>query len=74
MPLCHPCKYRCTFGPGLMAQPEAWEKARPRHDTTRNILVPGRHDLIYRVVFGPRSRPMGGHEHGPFKAGTKWPI
>jgi hypothetical protein len=32
------------------------------------------HGPIYRVGFGPRSRPMGGHGHNPFKAGTKWPI
>jgi hypothetical protein len=35
----HRKKYRCTFGLGLMGRPEA----RPRHDTARNILVPGRH-------------------------------
>jgi hypothetical protein len=50
------------------------KKARPRHDTTWNNLVSGRHDPLYRAGFGPRSRPMGGHEHCPFKAGTKWPI
>jgi hypothetical protein len=69
-----PCGYRCTFGPGLMGRPEARKKARPRHGTTRNILVSGQHGPIYRAGFGPRSRPMGGHEHDPFKAGTKWPI
>jgi hypothetical protein len=67
--------YRCTFGPGQMGRPEAREKkARPRHGTARNNLVPGRHGPLYRAGFGPRSRPMGGHGHGPFKAGTKWPI
>jgi hypothetical protein len=67
--------YRCTFGPGLMGRPEARKKkARPRHGTARNNLVPGRHDPLYRAGFGPRSRPMDGHGHGPFKAGTKWPI
>jgi hypothetical protein len=45
-----------------------------RHGTARNNLVPGRHGPLYRAGFGPRSRPMGGHEHGSFKAGTKWPI
>jgi hypothetical protein len=50
------------------------KKARPRHGTTRNILVPGRYGPIYRAGFGPRSRPLGGHEHDPFKADTKWPI
>jgi hypothetical protein len=57
-----------------MDRPEARKKARPRHGTTRNILVSGRPDPIYQVGFGPRSRPMGGHEHDPFKAGTKWPY
>jgi hypothetical protein len=57
-----------------MGQLEAWKKARPRHNTTRNILVSGRHGPIYRAGFGPRSRSMGGHEHDPFKSGTKWPI
>jgi hypothetical protein len=67
--------YRCTFGPGLMGRPEARKKkTRPRHGTTRNNLVPGRHGPLYRAGFGPRSWPMGGHEHGPFKAGTKRPI
>jgi hypothetical protein len=56
------------------AVPKHRKKARPRHGTTRNNLVPGRHDPLYRVGFGPRSRPMGGHEHDPFKADTKWPI
>jgi hypothetical protein len=54
--------------------PKHRKKARPRHDTTRNSLVSGRHGPLYRAGFGPRSRPMGGHEHDPFKAGTKWPI
>jgi hypothetical protein len=67
-------EYRCTFGPDLMGWPEARKKARPRHDTSRNILVSGRHDPIYWAGFGPKSRPMGGHEHGPFKADMKWPI
>jgi hypothetical protein len=66
--------YRFTFGPGLTGRPEARKKARPRHGTTRNILVPGRHGTIYQAGFGPRSWPMGGHEHDPFKADTKWPI
>jgi hypothetical protein len=70
----HACHYRCIFGLGLVGRPEARKKARPRHGTARNNLVPGRHGPLYRAGFGPRSRPMGGHEHGPFKAGTKWPI
>jgi hypothetical protein len=61
----------CTFGSGLMDRPEARKKARPRHGTTRNILVPGQHDTLYRAGFGLRSRPMSGHEYDPFKAGTK---
>jgi hypothetical protein len=56
------------------AGPKHVKKARPRHGTVQNNLVPGRHGPIYRAGFGPRSRPMGGHEHGPFKTGTKWPI
>jgi hypothetical protein len=51
-----------------------WLKARFRHDTTRNILVSDWHDLIFRTGFGLRLRPMGGHEHGPFKTDTKWLI
>jgi hypothetical protein len=74
LPIDHSLQYRCTFGPGLMGRPEARKKARPRHVTTQNILVPSRHDPLFRAGFGPRSRPMGGHEHDPFKADTKWPI
>jgi hypothetical protein len=66
--------YRCTFGTGLMGRPEARKKTRPRHDTARNNLVSGWHGPLYRAGFGPRSRPMGGHEHDPFNTGTKWPI
>jgi hypothetical protein len=66
--------YRCTFGPGLVGRPEARKKSTVQHGTTRNNLVSGRHGLLYRVGFEPRSRPMGGHEDGPFKAGTEWPI
>jgi hypothetical protein len=62
--------YRCTFEPGLMGRPEA----RPMYGTTRNNLVSGWHGPLYRAGFGPRSRPMGGHEHDPFNADTKWPI
>jgi hypothetical protein len=62
------------LGRARRAGPKHGKKTRLRHDTTRNILVPGRHGPIYRVGFGPRSRRMGGHEHGPFKASTKWPI
>jgi hypothetical protein len=43
-----------------MGRPEARKKARPRHDTSQNILVPGRHDPLFRAGFGPRSRPMAG--------------
>jgi hypothetical protein len=50
------------------------KKARPRHGTARNNLVPVRHGPLYRAGFGPRSHPMGGHEHDSFKADTKWPI
>jgi hypothetical protein len=57
-------KYRCTFGSGLMGRPEARKKSTAQ----------ARHGPIYRAGFGPRSRPMGRHEHDPFKAGTKWPI
>jgi hypothetical protein len=63
------CRYRCTFGSGLMGRPEAQKKS-----TAQNNLVLGRHGPLYRAGFGPRSRPMGGHGHGPFKADTKWPI
>jgi hypothetical protein len=68
--------YRCTFGPGMVGRAKARKKstAQARHGTARNNLVSGRHGPLYRVGFGPRSRPMGGHEHGPFKADTKWPI
>jgi hypothetical protein len=52
------------LGRGLVGQPEAWKKSTAQ----------ARHSPIYRAEFGPRSRPMGGHGHGPFKAGTKWPI
>jgi hypothetical protein len=62
------------LGRAWWAGPKHGKKARPRHGTTRNNLVPGRHGPLYRAGFGPRSRPMGGHEHDPFKAGTKWPI
>jgi hypothetical protein len=62
------------LGRAWWAGPKHEKKARPRHGTTRNNLVPGRHGPLYRAGFGPRSRSMGGHEHGPFKAGTKWPI
>jgi hypothetical protein len=65
-----------------MGRPEARKKAQPRHGMARNILVSGQHGPIYQAGFGPRSRPMGGHEHDPFKAhtrngpyrGTKRPI
>jgi hypothetical protein len=71
----HGGQYRCTFGPCLKGRPEAREKkTRPRHGTTQNNLVPGWHGPIYQAGYGPRSRPMGGHEHDLFKAGTKWPI
>jgi hypothetical protein len=45
----------------------------PARSTKKNTAQT-RHDLIYRAGFGPRSRPMGGHEHDSFKSGTKWPI
>jgi hypothetical protein len=57
MGMYYPYLYRCTFGPGLMGRPEARKKAR--------------HGPIYRAGFGLRSRPMDGHEHDPFKSGTK---
>jgi hypothetical protein len=57
-------------GPGGPAR-STEKKSRPRHGTARNNLVSGRHGPIYWAGFGPRSRPMGGYEHGPFKAGTK---
>jgi hypothetical protein len=57
-------EYMCTFGSGLMGRLEARKKRTAQ----------ARHGPIYQARFGPRSRPMGGHEHGSFKAGTKWPI
>jgi hypothetical protein len=57
-----------------MDRSEARKKsmAQARHDP--KYFNAGRHGPIYRVGFRLRSRPMGGHEHGPFKVGTKWPI
>jgi hypothetical protein len=50
-----------------MGWPEARKKAWPRYDMVQNILVSD--DTAWYI--GPRSQPMGGHKHGPFKAGTK---
>jgi hypothetical protein len=50
------------------------KRARPRHDTARNILMSGRHDPIYQDGFGSRSRPMGGHEHGPLRQARNGPY
>jgi hypothetical protein len=38
----------------------------PKHEKKNTAQT--QHDPKY---FRSRSRPMGGHEHGPFKAGTK---
>jgi hypothetical protein len=44
--------------------------AGPKHG--KKIMARARYDPKYfSVGFGPRSQPMGEHEHDPFKAGTK---
>jgi hypothetical protein len=56
--------YSCTFGPGLMG----WHEARKKSTTQ------ARHGTkLFRVVLGPRPRPTGGHEPGPFKQARKGP-
>jgi hypothetical protein len=55
--------YMCTFRPGLMGGHEARKKkARPKLST------------MHRAVFGPRPRPTGGHEPGPFKQTRNGPV
>jgi hypothetical protein len=53
---------------------EARKKARPRHGTTRNYFRPGRPGTMHRAGFGPKPRPMGGHEPGPFNKARKGPL
>jgi hypothetical protein len=55
---------------GLMGRPEARKKARPRHGTTRNILVSGRHGPLFRAEVTARLRQT---RNGPYR-GTKRPI
>jgi hypothetical protein len=50
------------------------KKARPRHGTTRNYFGPGRPGTMHRAGFGPKPRPMGGHEPGPFNKARKGPL
>jgi hypothetical protein len=70
-----------TPGPRAVHLGRAWwagtkhaKKARPRHGTARNYFGPGRAGTMHRAGFGPKPRPMGGHEPGPFNKARKGPL
>jgi hypothetical protein len=69
------------LGRARWADPKHEKKARPRHGTARNNLVPGRHGPLYRAGLGRGHGPWAGTgtarlrqaRNGPYR-GTKRPI